>query len=186
MKEIARHTLLVRVTHWVNAVSFLALLVSGGAILLAHPRLYWGEAGGFGGDALLDLPLPLDMDQSGWGRSLHFLAAWICVANGLLYTVSGMSRQHFGKGFLSVYDALQRGTYRVIVFIFFPLMIATGLSMSPAVTSAVPIVGIFGGYQSARTIHFFVTDLLVVFVAVHIAMVYRSGFRKRLREITIG
>ena len=51
-----RHTKLVRVTHWINALSFVALTVSGGAILLAHPRFYWGETCYFDTPAAFELP----------------------------------------------------------------------------------------------------------------------------------
>jgi len=53
-----RHSVLVRVTHWITVASFAALLVSGIAILLAHPRLYWGETGAVGTPSFVDLPLP--------------------------------------------------------------------------------------------------------------------------------
>lgn len=71
-----RHSAIVRITHWVNAISFLALLVSGIGILLAHPRLYWGETGAVGGPSLIDLPLPFVLDISvinirGQSRYLH-------------------------------------------------------------------------------------------------------------------
>ena len=74
-----RHSALVRVTHWVTAVSFVVLLASGIAILLAHPRLYWGETGAVGSPSLIDLPLPfvLDVPIRGPGRYLHFLFAWV-------------------------------------------------------------------------------------------------------------
>ena len=86
-----RHSALVRVTHWIHALSFVALVVSGIAIPLAYTRFYWGETGGEGAPSLFDLPLPLHRaNVSGWGRSLHFLSAWICVLNGLLYAVSGL------------------------------------------------------------------------------------------------
>lgn len=95
---VPRHSALVRVTHWINTLSFFALVISGIAILLAHPRLYWGETGTLGTPSLLDLPLPFMLTgQSGWGRSLHFLAAWICIVNGLLYAVVGLATQHFRK-----------------------------------------------------------------------------------------
>ena len=74
-----RHTRLVRATHWINAVSFVALAVSGAAILIAHPRFYWGEAGYFDTPAIIQLPLVVDLDQTGWGRNVHFMAAWITV-----------------------------------------------------------------------------------------------------------
>jgi thiosulfate reductase cytochrome b subunit len=183
----ARHSVLVRVTHWVNTLAFLALLVSGFAILLAHPRLYWGESGGYESPALLDLPLPLNTDESGWGRALHFLAAWVTVVNGVVYVISGLSRKHFQTGFTATYNSLQKLVYLGVVFVFFPLMIMTGLAMSPAITSVVPgIVTVFGGYQSARTIHFFASGSLVAFLFIHVAMVYLAGFRNRVREMTLA
>lgn len=100
-----RHSAVVRITHWVNAISFLALLVSGIGILLAHPRLYWGETGAVGGPSLIDLPLPFVLDISvinirGIGRHLHFLSAWVCVVTGLVYIVSGMLTRHFWRELL--------------------------------------------------------------------------------------
>ena len=87
-----RHSLLVRITHWLTALSVAGLLVSGVAILIAHPRLYWGETGSLETSSLIDLPLTLTLGHSGWGRYLHFLSAWICVLSGLMYVVSGLSR----------------------------------------------------------------------------------------------
>ena len=69
----------------------------------------------------------------------------------------------------------------------FPLMIGTGLAMSPAITSVIPeLVNILGGQQSARTIHFFVGSFLVLFLLVHIAMVCRAGFGDRVRAMITG
>src|SRR6266567_207316 len=78
--ETPRHSAVVRVTHWITAFSVFALLLSGIAILLAHPRLYWGETGAREGPSLFDLPLPfvLEVPIRGPGRYLHFLAAWVC------------------------------------------------------------------------------------------------------------
>jgi thiosulfate reductase cytochrome b subunit len=213
----SRHSALVRITHWIHALSFFALVVSGIAILLAHTRFYWGETGGEGAPSLFDLPLPLHRaDVSGWGRSLHFLSAWICVLNGFFYAVSGLVSQHFRKNLLPAraalswssiaravsdhlqlkrpaedeslsYNVLQRLAYLAVVFLLFPLIILTGLAMSPAITSAVPaMVIIFGGQQSARTIHFFIANFLVLFLLVHIAMVCLAGFTKRVRAMITG
>jgi len=215
--DSSRHSGLVRVTHWIHTFSFFALVVSGIAILLAHTRFYWGETGGEGAPSLFDLPLPLHRDSvSGWGRSLHFLSAWICVSNGLFYVVSGLVSRHFRKNLLPdrsalstssvrrviadhlrlrrptekeslTYNVLQRSAYLAVVFLFFPLIILTGLAMSPAITSAVPIlVKIFGGQQSARTIHFFLANFLVVFLLVHIAMICLAGFTSRVRTMITG
>jgi thiosulfate reductase cytochrome b subunit len=207
---------LVRVTHWINAVSFFALIVSGIAILLAHPRLYWGETGALGTPSLLDLPIPFILGQSGWGRYLHFLSAWVCVLNGLVYILSGLFAQHFRKHLLPSkadlawgtilrvvsnhlrwkspseeeshsYNVLQRLAYLAVVFVLFPLIIVTGLAMSPAITSVVPaLVNVFGGQQSARTIHFFVANFLVLFLLVHIAMVSLAGFTNGVRAMITG
>jgi thiosulfate reductase cytochrome b subunit len=215
--DAPRHSGLVRITHWIHTVSFFALIVSGIAILLAHPRLYWGETGVVGMPSLIDLPLPFILvGQTGWGRSLHFLAAWICVLNGLVYVFSGLGSRHFRRDLLPSranlawgnvmrvvsnhlrwkrpgaeesysYNVLQRLTYLGVVFVLFPLIVLTGLAMSPAITSVFPgLVTGFGGQQSARTIHFFVASLLVVFLFVHVAMVCRAGFIGRMRAMITG
>jgi thiosulfate reductase cytochrome b subunit len=181
----ARHSALVRSSHWINAFSYFGLLVSGVAILLAHPRLYWGETGSIGTGSVIDLPLPFMLTgQSGWGRSLHFLSAWVCVLNGAAYVVWGVMARHFS---MPAYNALQRFTYVAVVWILFPAMIWTGLAMSPAVVSVFPaVVTSLGGQQSARTIHFFVAAFLVIFLFVHVAMVWRSGFVNSMRAMIAG
>ena len=74
-----------------------------------------------------------------------------------------------------------------MIFVVFPLMVWTGLAMSPAITSVFPaLVTVLGGHQSARTIHFFGTIALVLFVVVHIAMVWRAGFRRRVGAMITG
>jgi len=176
-----RHSALVRSTHWINTLSFLALLVSGVAILLAHPRFYWGETGAVGGPSLFDLPLPFVLTgQTGWGRYLHFLAAWIFVINGLLYVSSGIFSRPF-------YSQPQRLAYLAVSLVLAPLTVWTGLAMSPALTSVYPaLVTVFGGQQSARTIHFFTADMLVLFLLVHITMVALAGFTSHIRGMIVG
>jgi thiosulfate reductase cytochrome b subunit len=213
----SRHPAFVRVTHWINAVSTLALMVSGVAILLAHPRLYWGETGAVGTPSLIDLPLPFMLTgQSGWGRSLHFLSAWICVLTGGLYVIVGaltrhvqrdvlptsadLSRQSLAHAFAdhlhlrfthgadeTAYNVLQRLAYSGVVFVLFPLMIWSGLAMSPAITSVFPVlVTALGGQQSARTIHFFTASAIALFVIGHLVMVSVSGFTARMRMMILG
>src|SRR3972149_3160572 len=98
ISDAPRHSAVVRITHWITTVSFFGLLVSGIAILLSHPRLYWGETGNVGTPSLIDLPLPFVLEnQNGWGRYLHFLSAWVAVLNGLLYALSGLLTPHFRK-----------------------------------------------------------------------------------------
>jgi thiosulfate reductase cytochrome b subunit len=185
------HAALVRITHWINTLSFFGLLISGIAILLAHPRLYWGETGNVGTPSLLDLPLPFILTgQTGWGRSLHFLSAWMCVLNGLRYVISGIVMRHFrwkSSGEEESYSGLQRLTYIAVVAVLFPLMIWTGLAMSPAITSVFPaLVTSLGGQQSARTIHFFVAGFLVLFLIVHVTMVSLAGFTSHVRAMITG
>jgi thiosulfate reductase cytochrome b subunit len=226
--DTPRHTALVRITHWVTALCFFALLVSGIEIVISHPRFYWGEAGNALTPSLFALPIPASRasvptgygfvlpDQNGWSRYLHFQAAWAAVLTGLLYVVSGLFTGHFRKNLLPAwadlswralsrvvanhlrfkppgaaeawsYNVLQRLSYLFVIFVLFPLVIWTGLAMSPAVASAFPaVVTVFGGQQSARTIHFFVSVFLVLFLLVHIVMVCLAGFRNRMRAMITG
>jgi len=63
----------------------------------------------------------------------------------------------------------------------------TGMTMSPAITAAYPfLLKMFFGAQSARTIHFFASFALVLFLIVHVVMVIRTGFKQQIRSMTIG
>jgi thiosulfate reductase cytochrome b subunit len=155
-------------------------------------------------------------DQNGWSRYLHFEAAWGVVLTGLVYVIFGLFTRHFRKNLLPAradlspralraaifsrlrlklqgeagawsYNTLQRIAYLFVIFVLFPLVIWTGLAMSPAVASAFPVaVTAFGGQQSARTIHFFVSIFLFLFLLVHVVMVCLAGFRKRMRAMITG
>jgi thiosulfate reductase cytochrome b subunit len=82
---------------------------------------------------------------------------------------------------------LQRTAYLVVILVLFPLIIWTGLAMSPSLTSAFPATAaLLGGRQSARTIHFFVTWLLVLFLLVHVTMIALSGFWSRMLAMITG
>ena len=223
-----RHSALVRITHWITTICFLALLVTGAEIVVSHPRFYWGETGTVLTEPWLKIPIPSSRrlvpsgygyvlpDQNGWSRALHFQSAWVLVLVGLLYLVAGFLNGHFRKDLLprrddlswrSVvgvvtrhvrlkpptekaawsYNVLQRLTYVAVIFVLFPLMIWTGLALSPAFDSAVPAtVNLLGGRQSARTLHFLLSVALVIFVLVHIALVWRAGFVSRVRAMITG
>jgi thiosulfate reductase cytochrome b subunit len=85
------------------------------------------------------------------------------------------------------YNVLQRLTYLFVIFVLVPLVIWSGLAMSLAFASAFPAsVTLLGGQQSARTIHFFVTLALVLFLLVHVLMVCVAGFRSRMRAMITG
>ncbi len=85
------------------------------------------------------------------------------------------------------YNVLQRVTYLLVIFVLVPLVIWTGLAMSPGFNAAVPwAVNSLGGRQSARTLHFFVSMSLVLFLVTHVAMVVLTGFASRMREMITG
>ena len=155
-------------------------------------------------------------DQNGWSRALHFEAAWIAVLTGLLYVISGLLTHHFRKDLVpskadlswralltsfvkplrferpsaaeaSSYNGLQRLTYLFVIFVLFPLVIWSGLAMSLGFASAFPwSVTLLGGHQSARTIHFFVSLALVLFLFVHVLMVCLAGFLSRTGAMITG
>jgi thiosulfate reductase cytochrome b subunit len=155
-------------------------------------------------------------DQNGWSRYLHFQSAWLLVLTGLLYVVVGLFNGHFRRNLLPAlsdisprqlwnsiaqhlrfarlgaeevwsYNILQRLSYLLVIFILFPFIIWTGLAMSPSFVSAFPAaVNVLGGQQSARTLHFFVSGLLVLFLLVHIFMIFLAGFRTRMRAMITG
>jgi thiosulfate reductase cytochrome b subunit len=224
----ARHSALVRATHWITTACFLALLVSGIEIVISHPRFYWGETGTIFTPALFQLPIPASRssvptgygyvlpDQNGWSRYLHFQAAWAVVITGFLYIISSLFSGHLRKNLLPrgadlswrafssaianhlrfkrpgdeeawSYNPLQRLTYLFVIFVLFPMVIWTGLAMSPAIASVFPsAVTVLGGQQSARTIHFFISVFLFLFLLVHIMMICLAGFRNRMRAMITG
>src|SRR5207244_2982347 len=84
------------------------------------------------------------------------------------------------------YNPVQRVTYLAVIFVLFPLVIWTGLAMSPAFVAAVPSAAAAFGRQTARTLHFFVSVGLVIFLVVHVAMVWRAGFTSRVMAMITG
>src|SRR5204863_4903706 len=184
---------LVRVTHWLTTLCFFALLVSGIEILISHPRFYWGETGNVLTPSLFELPIPASgksvhtgyqfvlPDQNGWSRYLHFQAAWLAVATGLLYLIFGLLKGHFRRNLVPApsersikaigvsmirhlrferpgkeeawsYNVLQRLSYLLVIFVLFPLMIWTGLAMSFGFAAAFPSAArLLGGHQTARS-----------------------------------
>ena len=256
---IARHSAVVRITHWVNVLCFSLLLMTGAQIFNAHPRLYWGAYGadqdgawlsiearsgagtsrgelrlgdlgipttGVLGVSLEDgaatarafpawLTIPSYQDLAA-GRRWHFFFAWLFVINGLVYLVAGLYQRHFVGDLVPAraelrpahlaeevanharlrfahgdtargYNTLQKLTYLGVIFVLLPLMMLTGWTMSPGLDSAFPfLLDLFGGRQSARSIHFISAWSLVAFVAVHLVMVAVSGAWNNLRSMVTG
>ena len=207
------HSRVVRITHWLTTLAFVALVVSGYVITMTHPRLYWGDTGNQMTPAWLTLPITQKFGESGWGRSLHFLGAWVLVLTGLVYVAWSATAHHFARNLVPrreefsrsrvrseiskqlrwhvqrgvEYGLTQKVSYLIVILLLIPLAILTGLTLSPAVTAAYPwLFSLFGGFQSARTIHFFDSLVLVLFVLVHVIMVVRSGFAHQMRSMTLG
>lgn len=256
---IRRHSVVTRLTHWLNVLCLSFLLLSGLQIFNAHPELYWGHHGANGDPAVLTIGSDDDADMpSGFlrvaglqipttgvlgvssvdgeptarafpswatipsfqdlaaGRRWHFFFAWLFVINGIVYlafsvlsghfrrdlapTVHELAPRHLGREVLDHarlrfpegeearhYNALQKLTYLAVIVVLLPLMVLTGLTMSPGVDAALPsLVDIFGGRQSARTIHFITASALVIFVIVHVAMVILSGTWNNIRSMITG
>lgn len=223
-----RHAAFVRVTHWITAVCFFALLITGAEIVISHPRFYWGETGNDLTAPLFRMHIPASRnlvptgyhyvmpDANGWSRYLHFEAAWAVVLTGLLYAIWGLWSGHFRSNLFPVpgertwqafgrviakhirlkrpdeaeafsYNVVQRAAYLVVIFILFPLVICTGLALSPGFNAAFPaVVNMLGGRQSARTLHFFISTFLLLFLVVHVAMIVLGGFTNRMRAMISG
>ena len=85
------------------------------------------------------------------------------------------------------YNVVQRASYLIVIFVLFPLVIWTGLALSPAFDSAFPAaVNVLGGRQSARTLHFFISGFLLLFLVVHVAMIVLAGFTRRMGAMITG
>ena len=255
-RVVLRHSGLVRLTHWINALCFFFLLLSGLQIFNAHPSLNWGNKTDFeapffslgakrdGAGAVTGVTAlgGAQFDTTGWlgasrnadgqtiargfptwatipsyqdlatGRRWHFFFAWLLAINGLAYFANLFARGHirdflagprelasipraiwdharlrFPKGDEALhYNVLQKLAY-LSVILAFPLLVLAGLTMSPGMDAAFPwLVDLFGGRQSARTIHFLCAFYLVAFVVVHLVMVLISGFGNNIRSMVTG
>jgi thiosulfate reductase cytochrome b subunit len=256
---IRRHSLAVRITHWINVLCISVLVMSGLQIFNAHPDLYWGQYGADADPSFISLGAERDGDTikgvtrigdlsftttgvlgasvingelrprgfPTWatlpsyrdlaeGRRWHFFFAWLFVINGFVYLIYGFFAGHFRrdlaprKSELSPghiaheiadharlrfpkgeaarnYNVLQKLAYLGVIFLLLPAMVLTGLTMSPGMDAALPwLVDLFGGRQSARTIHFISASLIVAFILVHLAMVLLSGVFNNLRSMITG
>ena len=215
--DVYRHALTVRVTHWLNVLCILILVLSGIQILNAHPALYWGAQSNFHQpwirfpSGLPGWPKLPNIRDLAAGRNWHFFFAWLFVINGAAYLAYGFLRRHFARdltptkaevgNILEVakehaklhfpherrYNVIQQLTYLIVIFILLPLMVLTGLTMSPGMDAAFHwLVDLFGGRQSARTIHFISATLIVLFVFVHVALVVLAGFWNNIRSMITG
>lgn len=161
------------------------------------------------------LTLPADQDLA-TGRLWHFALAWVFVINGLVYLGFGVANGHFRRDLAPTfnelkprsllgsivdhiklkhpageaarrYNILQKLAYLGVVFLLLPVMVATGLTMSPGFDAFAPwLLDVFGGRQSARSIHFISANLIVLFVIVHVVEVFLAGVFNEMRSMITG
>ncbi len=148
------------------------------------------------------------------GRRWHFFFAWMFAINGALYFAYLIVSRHLGRDLwpsaadlksiprsvldhilfkhphgeaAARFNVLQKLAYMVVLLVLLPLMILTGLTMSPGMDAALPVLPLaFGGRQSARTIHFLCAFSLVIFFAIHIFQVFAAGPINEMRSIVTG
>ncbi|OGQ72987.1 MAG: hypothetical protein A2W73_09320 [Deltaproteobacteria bacterium RIFCSPLOWO2_12_55_13] len=251
---IYRHNRITRLTHWINALALLILIMSGLQIFNAYPHLHWGskaepeeaffsiyaadedgdihgyirflgwrvDTTGILGVQQTDMgPFPrafpswITIPGFFWlagGRRWHFFFAWLFTLNGILYFLYNLGRGHVRKFLFSPYDAgkilpmilyylrlrkespqegeytpLQKMAYTGVFFILTPLIVLSGLAMSPQLDVAFNwLPAIFGGRQSARTVHFLLTFLFAFFTFGHIFMVVTTGMINNMRCMVTG
>jgi thiosulfate reductase cytochrome b subunit len=250
---VRRHSLLVRITHWVNVVAIFFLLMSGLQIFNATPALYIGKKSDFahpavsltGGNTangpigVTDI-LGARFDTTGFlglssndgrlsirgfpawvtlpsyqdlatGRRWHFFFAWVFAINGAIYLIASLADRHLWRDLVPgradwrhigrtiadharlhfdhvrEYNVLQKLTYLVMVAVVLPLIVLAGMAMSPGLDAAFPwLIDIFGGRQTARTVHFICAMTILAFVLVHVVMVLLSGVWNNLRSMITG
>ncbi len=254
---VYRHSRVVRLTHWINVVALLVLLMSGLQIFNAHPALYLGSKSTFADPVMAMQParrgdqvygvtsigswqfnttgifglakeadgsfqvrgFPWEVTLPGhrnlaMGRRWHFFFAWVFVINGMIYLIWSLASGHLRRDLAPTgselkhvgasisehvrlrfpegeeakrYNILQKLAYLAVALILLPLMLLTGLAMSPGMDAGYPILlDMFGGRQSARTIHFVAATSIVLFVVVHLVMVLISGVWNNLRSMITG
>jgi thiosulfate reductase cytochrome b subunit len=147
----------------------------------------------------------------GTARVVHFFFAWVLGTTLLVWFVSSLFNGHIRRDLWPriddirrlprdavdhvklkfhhrrEYNTLQKLAYGGVLFILLPLMILTGFAMSPSMNSVLPwLNAVLGGRQTARTIHFTVMTLLVLFFVVHMLMILAAGPINELRSIITG
>jgi thiosulfate reductase cytochrome b subunit len=193
-KELV-HPLYVRVTHWINALAILAMIGSGWEIYNASP--------------LFPFVFPKGITLGGWlagGLLWHFAAMWLLIANGLVYVTVGFATGHFRRKLLPIrpgevvhvlvaaftgrlrhddlsrYNAVQKLLY-VGVLVAGVVVVASGFAVWKPVQLR-ELAALFGGYESARLVHFFAMVAIVLFLVLHVVMAFVVP--KSLRAIIRG
>ncbi|HET8612868.1 MAG TPA: cytochrome b/b6 domain-containing protein [Sphingomonas sp.] len=161
------------------------------------------------------MTIPSHYDLAG-AREWHFAFAWLLVAPGLIYWVWSFGNRHIQRDLAPSrdelrphslwrdikdharlrfhggeqarrYNILQKLSYLAVLFVLLPLLVLTGLTMSPQIDAAWPwLLGLFGGRPSARSIHFICAMLIGLFIVIHILMVLLAGPVNELRSMITG
>ena len=181
IQVMAIHPLVVRLTHWLNAVAITCMVMSGWGIYNASP--------------LFPFTFPRWATLGGWlGGSIawHLAAMWLLVGNALVYFAYGLFGRHFLRAFLPLtprlvwrdlrealtlrlrhklgaYNAVQRLAY-VVVLLCGVLALASGLALWKPVQLHW-LAAALGGYEVARRLHFLAMAGIVGFVVLHLTLV---------------
>lgn len=189
------HPWWVRLTHWINAIAMVLMIMSGWRIYNASP--------------LFDFDFPNAITLGGWlagALQWHFAAMWLLVINGIVYLVAGFAsgrlrrklwpispravRRDLGAALrgrlahddLSVYNSVQRLLYAGILIVG-ALIVASGFSIWKPVQLQW-LTALFGGYEAARYVHFIAMALIVAFIVIHVVMALLVP--KSLRAMIVG
>ena len=254
-----RHTLPVRIMHWINVIALTVLFMSGLQIFNAYPVVHFGQASYDGTPHALEIGARMgddgqphgftriygkEFDTTGWlglvkdsdgewiastfpqwmmlpgpqwlsmARLWHFFFAWVFVLNGLAFVVYAIASRHLTRDLVpdrgelrgigasirdhlrfrhatgeaaKRYNVLQKLAYLAVVFFLLPLTVIMGFGMSPWLNSVLAgWVELVGGRQSARSIHFIIAWLLVMFVLIHLFQVIVTGVWNNLRSMITG
>lgn len=182
VQSVKVHPLIVRITHWVNALAILIMVLSGWRIYNASP--------------LFEFKFPVAWTLGGWlagALQWHFAAMWLLAVNGLVYVTYGIFSGHFRRKLLPVtpravlsdvgaalrgklahddlrvYNAAQRAAYLGAVVLGAILILSGLVIWKPVQFYTLGII--MGDYEGARYLHFFAMAALVLFVLVHVVMV---------------
>ncbi|HKU52585.1 MAG TPA: cytochrome b/b6 domain-containing protein [Nitrospira sp.] len=147
------------------------------------------------------------------GRQWHLFFAWVFVINGLIFTVYAVSSRHLTRDLMPTrtdvgeigtaikdhiclrhpkddtrrYNVLQKLAYLGVIFGLAPVIVSTGLTMSPTIDAALPgLLSFFGGRQTARTIHFVACFSFIAFILIHVSQVILTGLFKNIRSMVTG
>ena len=197
---MTRHALSTRLWHWVNAAAIIVLFMSGLTISNAHRYLYWGDYGFDPKDAWLSVirfpgwaTIPQHYDLA-IARDWHSTAAWPFGVGVLVIWAAMLANGHFRRNLTTrlhdwapgavmtslraptggaerSYSPLQRILYGLMFGVLLPLMLFTGLAISPGFQAAAPwLLDGLGGRQSARSLHFLAAWAIFGFVVVHVVL----------------